>query len=67
MFCLQAVTQSLLSYLPPSELHTAYILTWSMCAAGDTAADGDNTTGDGDADSDDGKLLTTKVLTWSTC
>ena len=61
MFCLQEVTQSLLSYLPPSELHTAYILTWSMCAAGDTAADGDDTTADGDAesDSDDGKLHTT--------
>ena len=67
MFCLQAVTQSLLSYLPPSELHTAYILTWSMCAAGDTAADGENTIADGDADSDDGKLHTTKVLTWSIC
>ena len=52
MFCLQEMTQSLLSYLPPSELHTAYILTWSMCAAGDTTADGD-------ADSDDGKLHTT--------
>ena len=63
MFCLQEVTQSLLSYLPPSELHTAYILTWSMCAAGDTAADGDDTTADGD----DGKLHTTKVLTWSIC
>ena len=55
MFCLQGVTQSLLSYLPPSELHTAYILTWSMCAAADTAADGDDTTADdGDDDSDDG-------------
>ena len=61
MFCLQEVTQSLLSYLPPSELHTAYILTWSMCASGDTAADGDDTTADGDAesDSDYGKLHTT--------
>ena len=58
MFCLQEVTQSLLSYLPPSELHTAYILTWSMCAPGDSAAAGD-TTADGDADSDDGKLHTT--------
>ena len=58
MFCLQEVTQSLLSYLPPSELHTAYILTWSMCAAGDTAAVGDDTD-DGDADSDDGNLHTT--------
>ena len=66
MFCLQEVTQSLLSYLPPSELHTAYILTWSMCAAGDSD-DGDDTTADGaavdtddgDADSDDGKLHTT--------
>ena len=47
MFCLQEVTQSLLSYLPPSELHTAYILTWSMCAAGDTAADGDDDSDDG--------------------
>ena len=46
MFCLQEVTQSLLSYLPPSELHTAYILTWSMCAAADDTASDD--------DSDDG-------------